>query len=241
MCRERIARRGTHHLSLLPGQNLFRVIDGFASSWQPLEAAVGDVVRLDMTQDQATMLRALLRTSLSWRPRPRRASAQARCWRGRRSGGRRGRGGGARAVAWHEEEQLAFYGIDLGCLDDMPLPPALRDAIASGALQMQDQHHVTLAYVARAEPAALAVAEQVKALAGHRVPVRVRAVAWDARAAALVVEHALPTTAAVSHVTLALAAGERGAYSNDMLRGPHEEQPVADIELTGVVMPFFTY
>lgn len=243
LCRERIARRGTHHLTLLPGQNLFRIMDGFASSWQPVDDTACDVVRIDMTLDPASMLRSLLLRVAELAPE---TPAGARATAVLGTDGAVEAAVGA-AVAREQslgikKSRLAFYGIDLGCLDDLPLPAPVREAIASGALQLQEQHHVTLAYVAGGDPTALAVAEQVKSLAGQRVSVRVCSVAWDARAAALVVEHTLPTAARISHVTLALAHGERPAYSNEMLHSSaHQEQPLPVGELQGVVMPYFTY
>jgi hypothetical protein len=238
VCAERISRRGEHHHTLYPGVLMWRVLESFAASWEPIEDR-SVVLRVDMTQEPADALRSLLEAIAATVPELGAGQRAAAVLADSAALAHSVSASHAVESGLSSKHKVQFWGIDVGELGDFRLPPAARAALAGGKLRTQDRCHVTCVYLARDDEAVAAAAAAVQPLAGQRVVVRVRAVGWDSQAMALEVEHDVPRLGTRRpHITLALAAGVAASYSNEMLSGPHERMEL-ECELEGVVMPFF--
>eukprot|EP00698_Gefionella_okellyi_P003032 TRINITY_DN12853_c0_g1_i1.p1 TRINITY_DN12853_c0_g1~~TRINITY_DN12853_c0_g1_i1.p1 ORF type:complete len:818 (-),score=184.86 TRINITY_DN12853_c0_g1_i1:23-2476(-) len=242
-CAKRIAGRANHHFTLVSGAGMFQILDGFASSWQPIEDR-SNVARIDMMITPVEMLRCALQEVATRFPTldagQRAAAALANPALLEE----------AVAATQHREQQIVlakskviFLGADMGCLDGLiPLPIEVQQRIDATQYSVLERHHTTLAVTAGdVDETTQAVAKQLEGRAGERCAVTVRAIVWDDHAVALLVEHGLPCVNRIAHVTFALAAGTKPAYSNEMLKQPHNTMQLREpLVFEGVIMKYFS-
>lgn len=211
---ERIYQRGVHHSTLIPTGALPKILSGFVSSWVPIIDR-SNVIRLDMTKDPIVLANELS-AILGLTPTVDAKSAYEIVIA--KENQRR-----------HKKSKVSFWALDveqigksITWLDDHPEYIAL------------ERNHITLAHRIDDDFETM----DTKYTVGQVVKVQVKALAYDDKAVALIVDKDFWTHNEKPHITLALKEDVKSVYSNTMLQGEHNEIPMK-MEIMGRVVKVY--